>query len=99
MTKRDDYVCLRCLRDDETIEISGPDKAIKECARCGVENWCLPVKRAKTAAEATKEKVAESIPTEVPDLILPEESEPSEALDAKAAEIAEIEAKLAELKK
>ena len=83
-----EFVCLRCLRDDETAEVAGPEKVIAECARCGTENWCLKIRGGKEAVEAvegTSEEVAESIETpsgkSVPYIPLETDDEETESVE------------------
>ena len=98
-------VCLRCLRNDETAEIAGPEKVIADCARCGTENWCLKIKVAREAVEATEgtsEEVTESIPILTKEGVGVEEAESVEEAVSKAqkkreALIAKKRAELEEL--
>ena len=52
MTESDfDFVCKRCLNDTEKV---GTTQVIAVCSRCGVENWCFEVPRAKQGKSSRK---------------------------------------------
>ena len=44
-------VCKRCLKDTEKV---GTTQVIEACERCGTENWCFEVPRAKSKKKAAK---------------------------------------------